>query len=267
MFNIYINDLFFIIDEVNVCNFADDTTIYACDQELDNLLNRLEHDSLLAIEWFECNYMKLNSEKSHFLLSGVKHQHHCISLGESKIWESKCEKLLGINIDQGLRFKIHISEICKKVGRKLSALGRISRFIPFHKKIILLKSFIESQFNYCPLVWMFHGRKLNNKINRLHERALRIVYTNDKSSFEELLKTDNSVSIHHRNLQFLAVELYKSFHNLSPPIIKELFTKNSHVGSMVLRNMNVFKIPKINTVQSGNNSLRYFGPQIWNISK
>ena len=49
LFNIYINDLFFIIDEVNVCNFADDTTLYACDQELDNLLNRLEHDSLLAI--------------------------------------------------------------------------------------------------------------------------------------------------------------------------------------------------------------------------
>ena len=60
LFNIYINDLFFLTEKTNVCNYADDTTFYACDSDLHYLISRLEHDSVLAIEWFECNYMKLN---------------------------------------------------------------------------------------------------------------------------------------------------------------------------------------------------------------
>ena len=72
-----------------------------------------------------------------------------------------------------------------------------------------MKTFIESQFNCCPLVWMFHNRTLNNKINKLHERALRIVYTDEHLTFQELLDKDNSVTIHHKNLQRLVVEMYK----------------------------------------------------------
>ena len=81
-----------------------------------------------------------------------------------------------------------------------------------HKLRILMKTFIESQFNYCTLVWMFHRRTLNNRINQLHERALRLVYKNDHS-FEELLNKDNSLSIHHRNLQKLVTEIYKVKNN------------------------------------------------------
>ena len=61
-----------------------------------------------------------------------------------------------------------------------------------------MKSFITSQFGYCPLIWVFHGRTLNNTIKSVHERALRITYNDRKSSFEELLRKDNTVSIHHR---------------------------------------------------------------------
>ena len=70
-----------------------------------------------------------------------------------------------------------------------------------------METFIESQFNYCPLIWMFHSRTINNKINRLHERALRIVYSDFKSSFEGLLMKDNPFSIHERNIQSLAREI------------------------------------------------------------
>ena len=74
-----------------------------------------------------------------------------------------------------------------------------------------MKAFVESQFGYCPLIWMFHSRGLNNKINRIHERALRITYKDKSSTFQELLEKGNSVSIHHGNVQKLAIEIYASF--------------------------------------------------------
>ena len=72
-----------------------------------------------------------------------------------------------------------------------------------------MKAFIESQFNYCPLIWMDHSRSVNNKINHLHERSLRIVCKDNISSFEDLLKKDRSFTIHQRDIQSLATELFK----------------------------------------------------------
>ena len=120
-------------------------------------------------------------------------------------------------------FNHHVSIIYKKASLKLHVLARVSHFISKEKLRILLKVFVESQFGYCPLIWMFHNRTLNNKINRLHERDLRLVYNNSTSSFADLLSMDNSVSIHHRNLQKLAIEMYKVKHSLSPPFMNCIF--------------------------------------------
>ena len=90
------------------------------------------------------------------------------------------------------------------------------------KKRMLFRSFIISQFNYCPLVWMCHGRCLSNKINKTYERALRIVYQDKKSSFKTLFKRDKSTSIHLKNHQYNATELFKLKNYLSPEIVKEI---------------------------------------------
>ena len=91
-----------------------------------------------------------------------------------------------------------------------------------HKQKILMKSFFNSQFNYCPMIWIFHNRHLNNKINRLHERCLRHVYNDKSSRFEELLTKDISkdVSIHHRNIQNVIHHEVKN--GSSPAILNEL---------------------------------------------
>ena len=86
-----------------------------------------------------------------------------------------------------------------------------------------MKAFIESQFGYCPLVWMFCNRTLNARINRIHKRALRIVYNDYDSSFVELLARDNAFTIHHRNIQTLGIGIYKVINNLSPKFMKEIF--------------------------------------------
>ena len=76
---------------------------------------------------------------------------------------------------------------------------------------------------------MFHSRAMNNKINHNYERALRLVYSDYISYFDELLKKDRSFSIHHRNIQSLANEIYKIFHGLSPSIMKNIFHFNSDI--------------------------------------
>ena len=74
LFNIFLNDLFFVLkDDTDVCSFADDTSTHTCDISLDELSMRLEHDSALAVCWFESNYMKLNTDKCHLIISGNKH--------------------------------------------------------------------------------------------------------------------------------------------------------------------------------------------------
>jgi len=261
LFNIYLNDLFFEINDSNVCNYADDTTLYLADISLKNLLLRLEHDSLLAISWFDNNYMKLNSDKCHLLVSGQKFEHIFAYIGENQIWEDDEVELLGVTIDSQLKFESQMSMLCSRANKKLSALTRILNFLDLQKRKILLQSFFESQFKYCPLVWMFYGRKINTKINHLHERALRMIYNDYDTSFEGLLERDNSFTVHENNVKRLLIELYKVANGLSSQIFSNIFKKNDR--NLSLRYESEFIVPHIRTESYGRNSLRYFGPIIW----
>ena len=146
-----------------------------------------------------------------------------MKLKESAIESSNSEKLLGVTIDSKLSFDDHITNLCSKTSQKLLALSKVASHMSFNKKKILLKTFITLQFNYCPLVWMCHSRGLNNRINNLHERALRIVYQDKKSDFETFLKNDKSVTIHVRNLHYRVTEIYKAKNNTSPEIMRDIF--------------------------------------------
>ena len=184
LFNIYINDMFFALNEIDICIFADGTTPYFFDSNLKSVLEKIEHNSELVIDWFEMNYMKLDTDKCHLLLSGNKNEYMWAELDEDIVWESNDVEPPGVKKDNNLRFNKNVSNTCLKANRKLNALTRAAKFVPFKKRRILFKAVIESQFKYCPLVWMFHGRQINDKINKLHERALRIVYNDTVTSFE-----------------------------------------------------------------------------------
>ena len=262
LFNIYLNDLFFFLS-CDVCNFADDTTPYVCHKNLEFVLNKLEEQSNIAINWFENNYMKMNSDKCHLLISGNKFEHLWAKIGNDRIWETRTVKLLGVTIDNDLKFDEHLTNVCLKANRKLSALTRIRKYLDFNKTRILFKGFFESQFKYCPLTWMFYSRHTNNKINHLHERTLRLVYNDYELTFNELLEKDGSFTVHHYNIQTLCIELYKVFNNLAESIFSDLFIRNN--SSYNTRLKSDFVIPQINTVLKGSNSIRYYGPVIWNL--
>ena len=109
----------------------------------------------------------------------------------STIEPSPSEELLGITTDSELTFYKHITLLCSKPNQKLSALARIAKYLTIDKRKILLNSFITAQFNYCPLIWMCHSRALNNKINRIQERALRIVYNDYLSQFQRTSRAES----------------------------------------------------------------------------
>ena len=124
---------------------------------------------------------------------------------------------------------------------------------------LVMKTFVFSQFNYCPLVWMCHSRKLNNKINRLQERALRIVYNDKSSTFYQLFEKHKSVIIHARNLQYLATEIFKVKIGIWPIIMTEIFkfcdntTHNLRSGQVLKRRHN----------RTGAESISTLGAKIW----
>ena len=166
-----------------------------------------------------------------------------------------------------MRFDEYVLNQCKKVGRKLSALTRICKFISLERRRTLKKSFIESQFGYYPLVWMFCGRKSNNRINYLDERAFRIVYNDNQSSFKNLLRNDHSVSIHQRNICSFPVELYKIKNEMSIPRMFwkafELFENRNLNWS--LHSQTDCSLHAVNTVAYRLRILKYFAAEVWSI--
>ena len=139
------------------------------------------------------------------------------------IQNSLQENLLGTVIDNRLTFEPHMKNLCKKAGQILHALARVANYMDVSKKRSIINAFILSQLSYYPLIWMFHSRKLNHRITKIHERALRIVYNDQQCTFEELLERDNSFTIHERNLQKLAIEMFKVNDGLSVQLVSENF--------------------------------------------
>ena len=173
MFNIFLADFFSIVNSTDIANYADDNTPYATANDIDSLIASLEETSKFLFTWFDNNPMKSSADKCHLLVSSKEKV--AIKIGSHEIANSKREKLLGVHLDSGLPFDYHTSEICQKASCKVCALARVTSGISLSKKRTFLNAFFNSQFNYCPLIWMCHNRENNNKINRLHERCLRII--------------------------------------------------------------------------------------------
>ena len=139
--------------------------------------------------------------------------------------------------------------------------ARIAYSLKFQQRKLLLNAFITSQFSYPPVVWMFQNRKLNNQINRIHERALRIAYQDHNSMFNELLAKDGSFKTHDRNLQKLLIERFKVKMKLAPEIMTEVF--DFIECRYPLRNELKFKSRNIRTVRYGIESAAFVGSRIW----
>ena len=219
LFNIFINDLFLFVSNSYLSNYADDNTLYTFGNDLKEVKRALNLDFRNVREWFYENYMVLNADKCHFMCFGLNKEDETLEFDEISLKNSNKEKFLGITIDNKLTFESHVTDLCTKASQKIGALSRIKNYLDDSQKKLIFNAMIKSQFNYCPLVWMFCSRSLNNMINKVHERSLRMISDDYSSDFEELLDNNNDISNHHRNIQTLMIEMFKISHSLAPPIM------------------------------------------------
>ena len=262
LFNIFINDFFFFIQESDVCNFADDNSLYATGKTTEEVCCKLEKDMKTAMTWFRNNSLEANPKTFQLMFLGTKKIiHKCLNI-DGKICHSKTSVLLlGIIIDWKLNFNEHVKQLCAKANAKVKALYRLRSKLDPRQKLMLYNSFLMSNFNYCPMIWMFYGKTSNDMINNTHKRALRALYNDFNSNYHELLKKGNHPNIHEMNKRRLLVEVYKCINKESPPILNGIFT--SKENGINLRINNKLVLPKVST-QRGLHSFTYRGSRAWN---
>ena len=168
-------------------------------------------------------------------------------------------KLLEVNLEDRVNFDFHVNKFASKTYH---ALATVYNYINKKKGRILMNAFITSQFSFCPLVWMPHSRTMTNRINKIHETALRLAYKDQRDlSLDDLLKRYKAVSIHQRNLQILATEIYKVRNDLGPEIMKDIFHFVQEIYN--LKNYSTVQSRRNCTVYFGTESLSSCAPKIW----
>ena len=180
-----------------------------------------------------------------------------------KLLLSSNEKLPGILFNNKFDFDEYVTSLCRKAFQKLNALARIAQYVNLEQRRLIINAFIFSQFGYCTLVWMFHSRKLNNRINNIDERALRIVYRDYESTFQQFLKQNKSVSIHQRNLQILATEIFKTKNGLRPVIMDDVFNFKNLAYNF--QNAESLNRSNVSCVKYGTETITSLGVKIWKI--
>ena len=269
LFNIFMNDLFLWLEEASLHNFADDNTLSAFANSITELIHILERESDIAIKWFKENGMSVNPEKFHGIIinrCGRYPDLYEMNISGSVINTEKIVTLLGIDIDYKLTFNKHIGTLCNKSAGQLNAISRMGNYVGQREKEVLIQSFIQANFNYCPLVWFFTSPESLRKVERIQERALRILDNDYVSEISVLLARADKTSFLIRQHKNLAIEIFKTLNNLNPVYMKDIFIKNEN--PRVLRNnerhANDLKIPSYNGFTYGECSLKTLGPNIWN---
>ena len=153
LFNLFINDLFRFLERTNICNFAEDNTIYRCDSVLEIILEDLQLDMKILLNWFKINSMKPNPKKFQFIILGkVSRLPVLLNINNIKIRESQKVILLGLTIDNCLTFKDHNDTLYRNARYKLHVLRIIRKYLTPDKAKVLYNAFINSQFSYASII-------------------------------------------------------------------------------------------------------------------
>ena len=172
-------------------------------------------------------------------------------------------KVLGVTLDDRLNFKSHVDDTCNRVSRQINSFKWFSKYLKVDRRLSVYKSFIQSNFSYCPVAWLFCGRKNSNKLEKLQECAPRIVFDDFSSSYEFLCERANTLPLFLYRLRFLGIEMYKRIKETYSTYLNNLLCEQT--SDYQLRDSGRLIQPKFNTFKFCFKSVRYFGAKLWNV--
>ena len=249
--------MFPCIKKSHLHNFADDNTITATCNTLTGLLKTLEQESESAVGWFKQNEMIVNADKFQAIILNKKESEakYKLTIDNNDIESTKSVKLLGITIDDRLRFDQHIENFCSKAAMQLNTLGRLQKYIGKPEKVAIVNSFIYANFNYCLLVWHFSNCESIRKIEKIQKGCLRIVLDDYDSDYDVLLRKSGKVTMEIKRLRVLVIEIFKTVNDLNPNYMKDIFIPKLHPK---VRPKDIL-VKHHNTITYGTKSLKALG--------
>lgn len=265
LFNIFINDFIDIFKKAEIHNFADDNTLSTHSHDTSEVVECLENESDIAIDWFTANHMIANPGKFKAILvkkNGIDTTGTTLHINNKSVDSSREVLLLGVTIDNKLSFSLHISGLCRKAASNLNALKRFKKYISADDRILVANAYVLSCFNYCPMVWHFCGKGDTHKIEKIHERAIRFMTGNYTSDYAELLNSGNESTLYLKRVRIIAQEVFKSINGLNPGYTREILRdRPSRYPSR--RPLDLY-VPKVDQIKFGYRSYTYEAPIIWN---
>ena len=254
--------MLWFVEKIDICNFADDKTIYSCAKSVNDVIENLQSHLKIVLKWFKDNQMMANPGKFQFMTLNKNTINKSIVIDNKTIESSESVKLLGLTIDNKVNFGIRINNICKVASAKIKGLGRVRNRLNLSQAKILYNSFILSQFNYRCLVCMFCSKRLQNKINQMQKRALRIVYNEPNLNLDKLVELDKSTTIHIKIIITLLTEVYKTTRGENPIFMNKIFTPKKQYYN--LRITNLLSFPKVIGSKYGTNTFVFRATHLWN---
>ena len=264
LFNLFINDFYSFIHNTSPHGYADDNTLSKVDVSLDKVVGDLTKDANISIDWLTNNDMIANPSKFQAIFpTKLKNQQNIsIQIKDKTISSSNEVEVLGLTIDENIKFEKYISKICQSASGQLHAIYRLNRYLKPETRTLVINSFILSNFSYCPLTWCFLSARQRSKIDKIIEKSLRVIDSDNGLSYKGLLEKYGQSSIKYRTQKVIAAEIFKTFNNMNPTYMKNIFQKQA--TTRVTRQAFNLKSQKYISKKYGFNSLRVLGPIIWN---
>lgn len=270
LFIIYINDIPCCLDHTKPRLYADDTIISIASKSATELHQKINYDLARVSDWLLANKLSLNVVKSEYILIGSKFKVPSfgsfapIRISGSEIKRVSTLKHLGVLIDENLNWESHIDTMCLKIGRSIYGLKLLRDFVPVSTLITMYKSLIQPNFDYCDLVWSNLNKGQTDRLQKLQNRAARIItfqgYDVRSADLLERLKWDK---LEVRRKKRMGLMMHDIVNNKCPLYLSNLFASEEDVYKSKLRNnnMKIKLIPKTDFFKS---SFYYRGSTMWN---
>ena len=273
LFLIYINDLPKVVNNASVFMYADDTRLSCMNDNLFRLNEALNTDLKSLDKRLKGNKLSLNVAKTKSMVistkpkhAALKHQEDqlCLSIHNNPLQVVQGTKHLGIYIDNTLDWKNHIQEITKKISRSLGLLKYAKRFLPLESLKDIYTSIIDPHFRYCCAVWGVCGLTEIQKLQKLQNRAARIITdSNYDAPSKPLIETLGWMTIEKVIQRETLVMVFKSVNGFSPQYLSELFVTSSTNACYNLRHTTTdLRLPK-KLSSNGQKSFSFRGAALW----